>query len=150
MLEHSIPAKLRMRALGSDTSQRLGCWTTSASRDAETRRASRSASSEPAKPLATRGAQIARDLSWSTSGLTNPAGLWSYNTSYETLAPVKETYGAYPSAEIDVVDEDTHARIRVREPNLGKASIFLTAGELEEHARECLRLAEQLRQRGAR
>ena len=43
---------------------------------------------------------------------------------------IRETYGAHPSAELNIIDEGNKVRIRVREPNLGKASIFLTDVEL--------------------
>lgn len=42
---------------------------------------------------------------------------------------IKETYGAHPNAELDVLSEGDHVRVRVREPS-GKASIFLNADEM--------------------
>ena len=57
--------------------------------------------------------------------------------------------------EIEVVDEThgRHGRIRIRErqgpgfADVRKASIFLTANQLEDHARKCLKLAALLRSR---
>lgn len=52
--------------------------------------------------------------------------------------------------EIEILDEGNifdgvrYARVRVREPN-GKASIFLTADQLEEVARLCLIGADKIR-----
>jgi hypothetical protein len=42
---------------------------------------------------------------------------------------IKETFGAHPGAELEVIDEGDKVRVRVREPH-GKASIFLTLGQI--------------------
>ena len=52
--------------------------------------------------------------------------------------------------EIEVLDEGAlYGRIRIRELQSGcnatKASIYLTAEQLVQHAQECLKLAERLR-----
>ena len=46
-----------------------------------------------------------------------------------TILQLQETFGAHPSAELEMIDEGDKVRVRVREPH-GKASIFLTLGEV--------------------
>ena len=61
-----------------------------------------------------------------------------------------ETYGKHPNAQLELLDENDHARVRVREGDLGsagKASIFLTADELEDFAVRALRLSAKMRSR---
>lgn len=50
---------------------------------------------------------------------------------------------------IEVIDENNGlwARVRVREQRLGKASIYLTPSELEQHGRACIALAEDMKAR---
>lgn len=63
-------------------------------------------------------------------------------------ASLKESWGSYPSAEIELIDEGGKARLRVREPH-GKASIFLTRGDLQWLAEQALLLEHVLSERGA-
>lgn len=55
--------------------------------------------------------------------------------------------------ELEVIDQENHARIRVREslgPPVGriKASALLSWRELEAHAAACLELARTIKERG--
>lgn len=60
---------------------------------------------------------------------------------------VKESLGAPPYATLDLHDEAKHARVRVRD-HFGKASITLTASELEKFCLDGLQLARLMRKRG--
>lgn len=53
-----------------------------------------------------------------------------------------------PNDSIELIDDHNGlgARIRIRE-RAGKASIYLSPGQLEEHARACLEFAEAMRSR---
>jgi len=64
---------------------------------------------------------------------------------------MKSTVPNNTDNEIEVLDERPYGRIRIRERQGGdwsafeKCSISLTPDQLEEHARECLAIAAQLR-----
>jgi hypothetical protein len=64
---------------------------------------------------------------------------------------VKSTVPNNTDNEIEVLDERPYGRIRIRErqgaswQDFEKCSISLTPDQLEDHARECLALAAQLR-----
>lgn len=63
---------------------------------------------------------------------------------------LKETVGKHPglNTEIELIDDGTHGRIRVREgdkdPLLGKASIHLTVEQLGQLADACHELASRI------
>ena len=65
------------------------------------------------------------------------------------MSSFKETVGNYPNAEIEVIDEISSIRIRVREKNLGKASILITADEGDQIASAIWQAARDLRSKRA-
>ena len=59
------------------------------------------------------------------------------------MVTLKETYGAFPSAELDLIMDGDKVRLRVREPH-GKATIFLTRDDLTWLAEQALLLEAEL------
>lgn len=75
------------------------------------------------------------------SALT-PCPICKHEMEYRSI---NERCTPHANGKLELVDENTKARVRVSEKNLGKASIFLDAEQIEGFGEECLRLARRLR-----